>query len=356
MDRASVFPDHGLPLTGRENLESKARSVEKLLSSFEGRGFPEITSHGKEVLAAARGFLADADSAADLQVALSYYTLAWFDFEALNHQIETFQVGAAGRSQPRYVPTEFVLRAYSKRAGLAVPPILSLGGSYYSTGSFGYQARERRRLRPFYQISSDCSDSLLLLPALAHEVFHCGLNETGFAELRSVLVERGLQEEQHAERLEEALCDALATRIAGPAFMFAFMSKYWQLPPEVVEMHPRDSFRVRVMYDQIHRACDGPTADRLTAHWKIEQEDSDIEPLSILADDISDFAAKRIRSPFSADFLTDDIRVQPDHRDPIRLLNVAWLNILEGRWPFAEADGWASDLLERWSRPGDSSA
>jgi hypothetical protein len=356
MGRIAIFPVNGLPLTGRRNIEHKVRSVQGILESLESRGFDEIGRHGREVLSLVAKFLEDADSSADAEVALTYYYLGWLHLEILSHQIQTYHVSIGTREQARHPMAKLLLRGFSERAGLSSLPVLVLGDSYYSTGSFAYQGPTGKRIDPFYQVSADLTDSVLFLPALSHEVFHCRLSESGFPVLREVLVERGLREDEDAQRLEEALCDALATRIAGPAFVYAFVAKYWQNPADEEGNHPRDSFRHSVMYAQLRTLFEEPILHRLTGYWQVDDRDAQREPLWVVSLEIAKFASDLIPEGPSIEFLNDEDLESAEHHDPIRLINAAWVGVLEKRWSFDEADSSVSKVLERWSRSVDPTA
>lgn len=131
-------------------------------------------------------------------------------------------------------------------------PLPLLGDSYFSTGSFQYYRRLALRLeREYYVVSVDTSDPPVFWPLLLHEISHCWLGSRNYIEVvcgahpdEVSRMDRRVIE----SRIEEALCDILATRIIGPAYPFSYFNKLWaQFPVEVTREYPSHSFRIECM-------------------------------------------------------------------------------------------------------------
>jgi hypothetical protein len=131
-------------------------------------------------------------------------------------------------------------------------PMPLLGDSYYSTGSFQYYRKLSLRLtKEYYLVSVDSTDSPIFWPLVLHEMAHCWLGSSHV--VNSIYAAHnnnmnGLDREVAENRIEEALCDSLATSLIGPAYPFSFINKLWaQFSREVSNWYPTNEFRIECM-------------------------------------------------------------------------------------------------------------
>ena len=115
-----------------------------------------------------------------------------------------------------------------------------------------YRGLSLRLEREYYVIAVDYSDPPLLWPLVFHEIGHCWLSvrddvdricEQSIDKIRSDISLKTVH-----RRLEEALCDVIATYLIGPAYPYAFLAKLWALfrgapHPD----YPSNSFRLECM-------------------------------------------------------------------------------------------------------------
>jgi len=112
--------------------------------------------------------------------------------------------------------------------GLDHVPIPMLGGGYFTSSL--YLEQFQAEVPHYYLTSADAFDEPLYWPLMAHELAHCKFNETSHVktalrEARKRGVDRKLGAEACRRRLEQILCDVLATRLLGPGFALSFAQK-----------------------------------------------------------------------------------------------------------------------------------
>jgi len=138
----------------------------------------------------------------------------------------------------------------SDKLELVKKPLPVLGATYYSSGSPSYR-EYGLILRPYYVIVADSLDSPLFWPLIAHELAHCKLSETEHIKrLLEIATRLNLNLTREIERrIEEALCDLIATRLMGPAFVYAYCLKLYPTfyGDSVPEEYPLDQFRLECM-------------------------------------------------------------------------------------------------------------
>lgn len=144
-----------------------------------------------------------------------------------------------------------LISACSKRLGLTSQVYPSLSDSYFTTGSFIYYKKFGSRPRKeYFVVSLDFTDPAVMWPLVCHEVAHCWLSQTSLVEAiaASAVTSSSNQLRTLETRVEEAICDSIATRVGGAAFPFAFAIKFWgQIPWTDTGDHPLNSFRLELM-------------------------------------------------------------------------------------------------------------
>lgn len=144
-----------------------------------------------------------------------------------------------------------LVSACSKQLGFPSQIYTSLSDSYFTTGSFMYYKRFGIRPRKeYYIVSLDFTDSAVLWPLVCHEVAHCWLSRTDLVETVAEMVALPSSDQIRSleTRVEEALCDSIATRLGGTSFPFAFAIKFWgEIPMVETGEHPYYSFRLELM-------------------------------------------------------------------------------------------------------------
>lgn len=139
---------------------------------------------------------------------------------------------------------------------LKAPPIPILGNEYYSTGSFSY-FKDLSSLAPhlkieYYFIAVDSLDQPIFWPLVAHEAAHCWLSGTRFVEeictLEMAQEIKSKNDIPLEKRVEEALCDIVATKLLGPAYTWAYITRLWlHLDRRASNSYPSHSFRIECM-------------------------------------------------------------------------------------------------------------
>lgn len=216
-------------------------SVKEPLASF--------IDHGHDVISKIRIYLSRALSTTREAVRtnnlwLSDITLHWLLF-----QYNLFKVAERGPGDKRWLAINNFINKYASELKLKVMPLPLFGDSYFSTGSFQYYKRLALRLeKEYYVISADASDPPVFWPLLLHEISHCWLGTRNDVDVicsgypREVLrTDRRVVE----YRVEEALCDVLATHLIGPAYAYSYIYKLWaQFARKILPLYPSHRFRI----------------------------------------------------------------------------------------------------------------
>jgi len=182
----------------------------------------------------------------------SYLWLCDTALQWLLLQYSLFRIAEASVSDRRWTALNHFVSFYTKKLSLGVAPLPLFGYSYFSSGSFSYYKRLSFRLeKEYYVVSVDKSDPPLFWSLAVHEFFHCwlGMREDIDRICSSQSIGTGRIDRTITERrVEEALCDALATRIIGPAYPHSYLHKLWaQFPVSVDVTYPTHRFRIECM-------------------------------------------------------------------------------------------------------------
>jgi hypothetical protein len=208
--------------------------------------------HGYDVISKIRVYLTIARSTTLEPVKTANLWLCDTALHWLSLQYSIFKIAESGTHDERWAALNSFVANYASELKLQAIPLPLLGNAYFSTGSFQYYRRLALRLeREYYVVSVDASDPPVFWPLLLHEVSHCWLGSRNYVDVicgtHSDDVGR-MEREVVERRVEEALCDALATRIIGPAYPFSYFNKLWaQFPTKAAQEYPSHRFRVECM-------------------------------------------------------------------------------------------------------------
>lgn len=163
-----------------------------------------------------------------------------------------FQYILKSSHDPRWNALRNLVDFYSQKLGLSFSPLPFFDDQYYSAGSFTYYKWLRDLEKEYYILAVDHTDATLFWVLTIHELAHCWLSnndQVGQISTRHLFNVRELDMETAEGRLEEALCDIIATRLVGPAYPYAFVNKLiGQFPLLRPSRHyPTFSFRIECM-------------------------------------------------------------------------------------------------------------
>jgi len=167
-----------------------------------------------------------------------------------------------------------LLRYLADQLNLKATPMPILGNEYYSTGSFTY-FRDLSSFAPrlkteYYFIAVDSLDLPLFWPLVAHEEAHCWLSETRYVDEACALeVAQEIKRETGApleKKIEEVLCDLVATKLLGSAYPWAYITRLWlHLNGKASDAYPSHSFRIECMCSQLENMEMYPAAEKIRA-------------------------------------------------------------------------------------------
>jgi hypothetical protein len=269
-----------------------------------------------------------------------YLFLADMGLSYYSAQYQFFQLAKASWKEETWSALQCLIRYISTNLKLSIPPIPILGDDYYATGSFSYFRDLAFRLkREYYFVAVDFLDISLFWPLIAHEVAHCWLNETRYLKQISASSEalsiKAKTKVPVEERVEETLCDLVATRLFGPAYPQAYNVKLWlRFPKEVHEDYPQHSFRLECMIAVLERLELNEVAEEFK---KLRDEKFDVgwqqEEISPLKEQLLE-VSKNIPTTINRKlyerslFMTEQLFSSPP-RDPVLLFLTCWNKFIE---------------------------
>ncbi|MHA1389693.1 MAG: hypothetical protein ACTSR9_14790 [Candidatus Thorarchaeota archaeon] len=175
---------------------------------------------------------------------LSEFSLNWL---LLQHGL--FKQVVHDCPSSRWTALQHYLEHGKQLLSIDSPVLGSFFNSYGATGRFLLDKRiGRTSSHNYFLILVDELDSPLFWPLSVHELAHCWLSsQDSVVEISSELI-TSLEPEIQEGRVEEALCDAVATAIMGPSFVFSYINRLWtgfirSNSPE----YPKNSFRLKLM-------------------------------------------------------------------------------------------------------------
>lgn len=340
---------------GEKALLEKIDKIAKDCSRLDQYPMTLFKDHVKEIKREVETRLSDSASTTDPILKKQYYLFSWLSVWLLSDQLEKFTLVEASTSDPMWDNLNIVIDDLVHRLGLSSKPLPFFGSSFYCTGSFAYTERGIS-VSPFYQVSTESQESILFWPLLAHEIAHLKLHETD--EIRNLVRElsrHNLRNEKYRERLDEALCDIIATLLYGPAYIAAFGTKFWHIPDEYHdESYPSNQFRLFVMFKTIKDEDLGHLFNSIRNNFEVNERLARKEKISFLTDEMIEFGESLVRNPAAVDgakiidFCSDPDRI--DKRRLDYLFNTLWLMIYQGTKTFDVATNMAESLLEGWTK------
>ncbi len=254
--------------------------------------------------------------------------------------------------------------------GLDRVPIPLLGEGYF-TSSLDLEQFQAEAPH-FYLVSADAFDESFYWPLMAHELAHCKFNETSHVktvlrEVRKKGLDRKLGAQVCQRRLEQVLCDIVATRLLGPGFAFSFAQRLepvFSYPLPVDE--PSFQLRLECIASTLDDAelTDSARTIRSTVQAQFETDWND-DPLASLkptlirrCEDLPLLISKeKYETSIKA---SSSLLSQLLSSDPVMLFQTAWLSIMNHDFPnlgfLTELSESIMTSLERLSRPVDASA
>jgi hypothetical protein len=259
----------------------------------------------------------------------------------------------------------------SRTLGLDQIPIPMLGGAYFTSSL--YREQFQAEIPHYYLTSADAFDETLYWPLMAHELAHCKLNETSHVktalrEARKRGVDRKLGAEACQRRLEQVLCDVLATRLLGPAFALSFAQKLepvFSFPLPIDE--PSFQLRLECIASTLEDAELTDTAKTIRSvgqeHFETDWNDDPLAVLKLtLIRACDDQPVLISKDGYAASMKAcSSLQMEKLPSDPVLLFQTAWLSIA------SSVDSCSPSFvhklsesimanLERLPGPGDSGA
>jgi len=262
--------------------------------------------------------------------------------ELLNYystQYHLFRLAKVQEEGETWNALHTLVRYLSDKLKFNVSPIPLLSDSYYSTGSFSYYKEFSLRLKKeYYFVAVDILDSPLLWPLIAHELAHCWLNQSEY--LREIYASPEVIETKAKskipleKRIEETLCDLVATRLFGPSYLQSYTLKLWlHFPVSIPEDYPQHSFRLECMFDTLVRLDLTEATEnlkRLRERFCVSWQKEEISPLKEQILEISEnFPTIVTRKMYEESLLSKEKLYISPPKNPVLLFLVCWNKIFE---------------------------
>ena len=287
------------------------------------------------------GLLKRAEAARSQTVKEAYLFLVEMCLRYYSAQYQIFQLSKSSMVQIRaWNALRNLIRHFSDQLKMKTLPMPLLGDDYFATGSFTYFRDLSIQLRKdFYFIAVDSLDPPIFWPLIAHEIAHCWLNETKyldriFASPEVLEVKRRVSIPVE-QRLEEALCDMVATRLLGPAYVWAYTTRLWPVFPQGVhENYPSHPFRLECMCEMLDRMeLDDVSSDLRKLRdqrFRISWQDEEISPLKdIILEMCEDFPCTISKSAYIQGLSATQYFFDSPPKDPVILFLSCWNKVHE---------------------------
>lgn len=272
-------------------------------------------------------------------------------------------------SDSRWPPLYGLMSRGASEMGVSPVPIPILSESYESTGLFAHYDEDFRRGKDYYFVKVDASDPPIFWPLVFHELAHCRLSKTDYPD---TIYENhqadiaNLDPRNASYRIEEALCDVISTRLAGPAFCYSYLHKFWTLSSlGEDEVHPSHPFRLECMSRTLKDLKLFETAalleevldNRFTDPWRNEPIASAIGEIMDVGKELFPRDLSLMSQSANASSAAEIRNVKTD---VATLFLAAWRVLTDGTQSFAESyDDVNTTLLtclEGWTKPSDTQA
>jgi hypothetical protein len=347
-----------MPISEKALLE-KIDKIARDCSKLDQFPMSLFKNHVEEIKREVVTRLMDLASTTDPVLKKQYFLFSWLSVWLLSDQAEKFTLVQASTSNALWDDLNMVIDDLVNRLGLSSKPLPFFGSSFYCTGSFAYTERGIP-VSPFYQVSTESYESILFWPLLAHEIAHLKLNETEEVNsLRRELTRRNLRDEKYRERLDESLCDIIATRLYGPSYITSFGTKFWQvLDSYHDESYPSNQFRLFTMFKVTEEMNLGPLLSSIRNTFQVDERLAKREEISFLIHEMIELGKRLVRSPADIndakllDFCNNPSTIDRGRLD--YLFNTLWLMIYQGVKTFNATTDTARTILERWSKRSKS--
>jgi hypothetical protein len=208
--------------------------------------------HGHDVIKKLNTYLVHAASTKSEIVRITNLWLCDTALHWLQTFYDRFELAEKRSKDEKWMALCGFISYYAMEFKLHSLPMPLLGDSYYSTGSFEYYKKLSLRLsKEYYLVSVDSSDPPVFWPLAVHELCHCWLSSSSVVDSiygTHANEFNGISHDIAESRIEETLCDSLATYLIGPAYPYAYIHKLWaQFPIKTSEYYPSNEYRIECM-------------------------------------------------------------------------------------------------------------
>ncbi len=139
---------------------------------------------------------------------------------------------------------------------IGAPVLGTFYNTYGSTGTFILNRRIGQLSGDdYFMVITDELDPPIFWPLVIHELAHCWLSSQTIVEEISSKVHYNNESSIIERRVEEALCDAIATSFMGPSYVYSYINRLWHsfMMMDSFE-YPKNSFRLEVMIRTLEQA------------------------------------------------------------------------------------------------------
>lgn len=307
----------------------------------------------KSAITLVQGLIRRTETSVEEQSRKSYAALANHLINGVSEDLSLFKLFEQSVSDERWKSATNMVLECSEFMGVSpIPAVVLSGSGYFNTqGPPDIRTDIGKNIPKYNVVSVEQLHSPILWPNVIHELCHFLVLESEAPDkIYTSIGDYQLEIESTQDKIEEAICDCVATLIMGPSYPFSYLAQYFQILSNTAHIrHPSDSLRLKLMSDILFKV-------------KMPQESKEIEEILInklgkawqqdelfpAFDRIIKESTRLIRIPEYRNFrrgLTLDDFKKDTPSDVYSLFNEGWNIILSSPRPRKRTYSEVSDLI-----------
>ncbi len=188
--------------------------------------------------------------------------LARFSLDWLTFQQQLISTAVQCSKSNKWISLQGLIEYCSKMMEISDPTLGVFSTIYGATGAFDYYNRiDSSSDIDYFIILVHEFDPPIFWSLAIHEIAHCWLSSKDVVMKISKQIHSGLDIKYQEGRIEEAICDAIATSFIGPPYPFAYIECLWPVFNQFADEHPHHSFRVHLMTEVLRENGFNKTAN-----------------------------------------------------------------------------------------------
>ena len=245
----------------------------KLYGSFgKHQDTQKFLDSAKSAITLVQGLIRRTETSVEEQSRKSYAALANYLINMVSEDLSLFKLFEQSVSDERWKSATKMVLECSQFMGVSpIPAVVLSGSGYFNTqGPPDIRTDVGKNIPKYNVVSVEQLHSPILWPNVVHELCHFLVLESEAPDkIYTSIGDYQLEIESTQNKIEEAICDCVATLIMGPSYPFSYLAQYFQILSNTAHIgHPSDSLRLKLMSDILFKS-------------KMPQESKEIEEILI---------------------------------------------------------------------------